>query len=825
MKAIVMAGGKGTRLRPLTCKQPKPMVPIATRPMMEYIIELLRRYNFTDIGVTLFYLPEVISNYFGEGEDFGVSLKYFIEETPLGTAGSVKNAEEFLDQTFLVISGDALTDINLQAALDFHRKKGALVTIVLTRVSNPLDYGVVITDEEGRIKRFLEKPGWGEVFSDTVNTGIYLIEPEVFQYYDKDKAVDFSKDLFPLLLASGKPLCGYIAEGYWSDVGNLHQYRQANYDLLAGKIKFSPPGQEISPGIWAGEGTEIDQDSILEPPIVLGKYVRIRKGVKVGKYSVLGDHCLVNDKSSIKRSILWNHTYLGFETELRGSILAHHSHLKSWVSIYEGAVLGEGCMVGSKTIIKPEIKVWPEKYIESGSVLNSSMIWGSRWGTNLFGNQGIDRTANAEFTPEFAAKIGAAYGTILPEKSRVVISTDNFYPARVLKTALICGFLGSGIDVFDLGVMATPITRHAVMLLEAQGGVHLRISPHNPENILAKFIDDKGLTINRDLERKIEQSFFTEEFKRTPIDGIGAITYLPRLFEHYLEGISKVTAWEQIKKAQFKIIANYDAGSLSMLLPTLLTNLGCEVIDWELEEEPTRPQTLKELSLVISKIAHKVKSEKADLGIVVDNNAERLILVDEKGQLVKEDQFLALLSLFVLKYSQADTIPLPVTAPMFIEEVAREYQGKVVRTKANARALMEKVVETKIFPGKDGKTHFQPAFDALYSLTKVLELMAQEKMRLSELVSILPPYYTDQKVVECSWEDKGRVMRSLFEENKEKEIEVIDGLKVYHDNGWALVLPDAEEPVFQVYSEASSQAEADALTSLYMGRINDLQLE
>ena len=325
MKAIVMAGGKGTRLRPLTCKQPKPMVPIATRPMMEYIIELLRRYNFTDIGVTLFYLPEVISNYFGEGEDFGVSLKYFIEETPLGTAGSVKNAEEFLDQTFLVISGDALTDINLQAALDFHREKEALVTIVLTRVSNPLDYGVVITDEEGRIKRFLEKPGWGEVFSDTVNTGIYLIEPEVFQYYDKDKAVDFSKDLFPLLLASGKPLYGYIAEGYWSDVGNLHQYRQANYDLLAGKIKFSPPGQEISSGIWAGEGTEIDQDSILEPPIVLGRYVRIRKGVKIGKYSVLGDHCLVNDNSSIKRSILWNHTYLGFETELRGSILAHHS--------------------------------------------------------------------------------------------------------------------------------------------------------------------------------------------------------------------------------------------------------------------------------------------------------------------------------------------------------------------------------------------------------------------------------------------------------------------------------------------------------------------
>ena len=210
MKAIVMAGGKGTRLRPLTCKQPKPMVPIAGRPMVEYILALLKQYRFTDIGMTLFYLPELITNYFGDGREFGVNLRYFVEETPLGTAGSVKNAEAFLDETFLVISGDALTDINLAEALVFHRARRALVTIVLTKVTNPLDYGVVITEEDGRIKRFLEKPGWGEVFSDTVNTGIYLIEPEVFRYYEKDQAVDFSKDLFPLLLKAGEPLYGYM---------------------------------------------------------------------------------------------------------------------------------------------------------------------------------------------------------------------------------------------------------------------------------------------------------------------------------------------------------------------------------------------------------------------------------------------------------------------------------------------------------------------------------------------------------------------------------------------------------------------------------------
>lgn len=826
MKAIVMAGGKGTRLKPLTCKQPKPMVPIAGRPMMEYIIELLKRYDFTEIGVTLFYLPELIKNHFEEGKDYGVSLQYFVEETPLGTAGSVKNAEQFLDQTFLVISGDALTDINLQEALAFHRRQKALVTIVLTKVSNPLDYGVVITEEDGRIKRFLEKPGWGEVFSDTVNTGIYLIEPEVFRFYEKNKAVDFSKDLFPSLLTAGQPLYGFVADGYWSDVGNLNQYRQANYDLQAGKIKFDPPGQEIAPGIWAGEGTEVDQESSLEPPLVLGKYVRVRKGAKLGAYSVIGDHSLVNNQASIKRSILWNHAYIGYETEIRGSILAHYNHLKSYVAVYEGAVLGEGCTVGSKAVVKPEIKIWPEKYIESGSVVSSSLVWGLRWGNGLFGRQGIEKTANLEFTPEFAAKLGAAVGTVLPEKSHLVVSTDDFLPAKVLKTAFVCGCLGAGINVYDLGVMTTAVARHAVVLLQAKSGVHLRLAPVNEENIRVEFIDEQGLTINRALERKLEQAFFTEEFRRMPVEHLGQIIRADQIYRHYLNEIIKVTAREAITQAAFRVVVNYDEGAVPLLLPPLLTDLGCEILTHESTDEcPLRPRTLREMSEWAGGVAQQVKREKADLGVLVDHNGEYLILVDEKGRIIKDEQFFALISLCALKYSPVNTVAVPVTAPLFFEEVVRELQGNVVRTKANPRALMEKVAEERLFPGDREQTRFQPAFDGLYSLTKILELMAREKVGLSQLIAALPPYYTAQKAVDCSWEDKGRIMRSLFEENKEKKIEIIDGLKVYHDQGWALVLPDAEEPVFQVYSEAGSQEEAEALSSLYSGRISDLQLK
>ena len=252
MKAVIMAGGKGTRLRPLTCNQPKPMVPIINRPMMEHIMALLKQYNFTEVMATLFYLPESIQNYFGDGQNFQMHIRYLIEENPLGTAGSVRNGADFLDETFLVISGDTLTDINLGAAVAFHRERGATATLVLTKVNNPLEYGMVITDAEGRIHRFLEKPGWGEVFSDTVNTGIYILDPKIFNYYQAGQVFDFSKDLFPQLLAGGEPLFGYVSEGYWSDIGNLEQYRQTHYDVLSGKVNLAIPGREIRPGVPGG---------------------------------------------------------------------------------------------------------------------------------------------------------------------------------------------------------------------------------------------------------------------------------------------------------------------------------------------------------------------------------------------------------------------------------------------------------------------------------------------------------------------------------------------------------------------------------------------
>src|SRR5665213_323273 len=245
MKAVIMAGGEGTRLRPLTTSQPKPMLPLANRPMAEHVIGLLKRHGFTDIVVTVAFLANTIRTYFGDGSDFGVHIAYATEETPLGTAGSVLNARDELDERFLVISGDVLTDIDLAAVVRFHEEKGALATLALHSVPDPLEFGIVITNEDGSVERFLEKPSWGQVFSDTINTGIYVLEPEVLKHVPRDRPYDFAKELFPLLLEMGRPMYGHVCDGYWQDIGNLDQFRQANFDALDEKVRLNIPGMRL----------------------------------------------------------------------------------------------------------------------------------------------------------------------------------------------------------------------------------------------------------------------------------------------------------------------------------------------------------------------------------------------------------------------------------------------------------------------------------------------------------------------------------------------------------------------------------------------------
>ena len=420
MHAVVMAGGEGTRLRPLTTRRPKPMVPIANRPMLEHTINLLRQNGIQDITATLHYLPEIIEGYFQDGSQFGVKINYLREEKPLGTAGGVKQAEKLLNQPFLVFSGDVLSDIDLSKAIRFHQRKSALATIVLTRVPNPIEYGVVITDEEGRIKQFLEKPGWGEVFSDTINTGIYVLEPEALKQVKPATEFDFSKDLFPKLLEMGEPLYGYVADGYWCDIGNPIQYLQANHDALRGLIKLKIPGRQKD-GIWIDSGAEVEENVEIRPPVLIGRNCRIRNGARIWEFSAIGDGTTVDSMATIKRSVLWNHNLIGSKADLAGCIIGEKCQIRDGATLLEGAIVADECIVGRGATIKSGIRIWPSKMIEAGSIVNMDLKWGMRWMTTLFGAYGITGLSNIEITPEFASKLGVAFGSFLGRGAKVVV--------------------------------------------------------------------------------------------------------------------------------------------------------------------------------------------------------------------------------------------------------------------------------------------------------------------------------------------------------------------------------------------------------------------
>ena len=438
MKAVVMAGGEGSRLRPLTSRRPKPLAPIANRPVMHHIVDLLRRHGITEIVATLHYLADEIENYFGDGTHMGVRMSYVVEDTPLGTAGAVKLAEDRLNNdAFVIISGDAMTDIDLTALIAHHRANRNDATIALQRVPNPLEFGVVITDDEGQITRFLEKPSWGEVFSDTINTGIYVLQPEIFEYMEAGGIYDFSKDLFPRMLYEAKRIGGYIISNYWTDVGNLQQYQQANYDALSGLVKIEGGDTEVSPGVLAGDGARIDPTSQLNGPIRIGKNVHIGPGTLIEGPACIGDNTIVAGGARIERAIVWEDVYLGAEVELTDCTIANRTIVKDRATVAEGTVIGEHCNVGSGASIRADLKIWPDKTISSGAIVSMSLIYGTKWPGSLFGGAGVTGLANLEITPEYATKLGQAFGTFLKHGQVVMTSRDTHPVSRVMNRCII----------------------------------------------------------------------------------------------------------------------------------------------------------------------------------------------------------------------------------------------------------------------------------------------------------------------------------------------------------------------------------------------------
>ncbi len=358
MKAIILAGGKGTRLRPLSCNTNKVMVPLLNRPFLDHIICYIRKHNICEIILTLGYLPEQIQSYFGDGSKFGVKITYLVEEFPLGSAGAAKNAEGLLNDSFIVLNGDIFTDFNLTDMMAQHRDGNAIATMALTSVDNPTIYGVVETDSQGKVTCFKEKPGWDEITTNMINAGIYILEPEILSYIPSNKFFTFERDIFPAFMGKGQVIYGYPFEAYWTDVGTPELYLKLHHDLLNRldkSIKFE------------GESS-VHPSAQIEGPAVFGKNCFIGKNVVIKGPAALGPECRIEEGASIEGAILWQKSKVGRGAKLKNCIVASNCYIAEKSEVLDDCVLGNGVVIEEGNTLAQGIRIWPGKSIGANAV-------------------------------------------------------------------------------------------------------------------------------------------------------------------------------------------------------------------------------------------------------------------------------------------------------------------------------------------------------------------------------------------------------------------------------------------------------------------------
>jgi len=787
MKAVVMAGGEGSRLRPLTLERPKPMITLGHAPAIEHILRLLKHHGITDIVISLHYLGSVIEDYFRSGEELGVSITYTHEDRPLGTAGSVALARDVLDEPFLVISGDALTDVDLSAFARFFTERSAQAALLLYRVQNPLEYGVVITDDEGRVTQFQEKPSWGEVLSDTVNTGIYALHPSALDDIEPGREVDFSLDVFPAMLRRGEAVYGYIAGGYWTDVGMLDAYRQANADLVSGRVRVpgAPGFSETRPTIHPT--ARVDPSARIEGAVYLGREAEVRGGALVRGPAMIGDRTLVDELAEVHESTVLSNAYIGAGANLDRCVIGRHCRLGRAAAVGQGAVVGDGTTLGAEVNVRAGISVWPRKFVEDRVVIDRNLVHGSRARRTIFVHGGVAGLANFELTPEFAARLGSAWGSSLAPGSTVAANRDETRPARMFK--------------------------RATQQFDAAGCIHIRRSPYDPDAIDVRFLDERGIDIRPSDERKIETTFSREDFRRVGAAEIAEITLADPVSEY---GDALLSEIPQPLQRTLGLVVDYMGGACGEVLPPLLARLGVRETAIDASSSSAALPTPADMEARRARLGRIVPAVGAAFGALIDADGNRVWITDERGRALDALEAAGLVVAVLRDAGLAGTVALPVTVPDSVFNYAADLGFAPHRTPTNAAAMMRAAMQRDAALTINGRDAF--GFPSLHAgpdpMATVIQLvagLAGAERPVSAYVAALPAFTVARREVRVDWERRGAVMRRLNGHSRRRDEGPLDGVVIGAPGERAVVVPDVDEPAFRILAEAGTQALAETL--------------
>jgi len=762
MLGVIMAGGQGERLRPLTCTLPKPMALIAGQPILSHTLSLLKKHGITEAAVTLGYLSNVIMDAF-EDESNGISLRYFTEHRPMGTAGGVKLCGEFLKETFVVLSGDGITDIDLTEAYRFHRKKGALATMVLTRVSDPTEYGLVHTDEDGRIVSFTEKPAWKKVDGDTANTGIYILEPEILDLIPDGEAYDFGKQLFPNMVQRNLPVYGYVSDAYWCDVGNLEAYLCANIDVMNGNLSVFPLP---SNGILRMPGAIVDERSHLESPVFIGAGAHIMKNAFIGAGSVIGDGAIVMEGASVKRSIIYPNAEIHKNTQLRGCVVAPGACISDGASVFEGCVIGEKSFIGENAVIDAGAKIWPGKVIGENRRISQSIVWGQKSREDFSG------LAIRAKTPADAVNAAQACAWKLNAPVSLIARSASAVAANQSR-AFASGLISEGVHVYDLGDATLPVLLCAMRETSADAGYYVTGDSITPvkQNALP-VTENERRAIRAALSRQDAPLSYSAYTSRLENAGRFDLLYFKHLESALKSPIRRFKAAVYANREQ---LLYYAENALRRL------NYACRA-EWEEE--------LMEL-------------DEGEIGAFLSDDGRRAAFACKERRLTDAEN--EMLIAWTLLERGEKVIYAPAAHTHAISEIADSF-GAGTEYFSDERDLLEKL--SKISP-----VQFSARTDGIYLFLLVLDVLSDKNAQLDEVVRRFPDVHRVRFDLPLPDEKRAGMLKRI-KSCATGDYECEEWF--YHNpSGCAWIQPDEAKPVLSVVSEARDMETAQEICDVF----------
>ena len=765
MKAIIMAGGEGSRLRPLTCDCPKPMLKLLGRPMMEYAIRLLKRHGIEDIGVTLGYLPDAVRDYFGDGSDFGVRLNYFVEDTPLGTAGSVRRAKDFLSERFIVLSGDGITDFDLGAILRFHMAHGAQATLVLKKCGQPQEYGMVNVDKEGRVLGFCEKPGRYDICSDLINTGIYLMEPELLERITPERPCDFGSEFFPGMLRDGLPLFGCEMQGYWCDVGDAGAYLRVHDDALAGRIGLEGLGPHIAEDAVLEEGCAID------PPVYIGRGAHIRAGARLHAGSVVGDGCTLACGANVKRSVLFDGASVGENAQLRACILCAGATVGRDAQVYEEAVVGSGSHVGARARVMPGVKLWPQKDVPDGERMEENIVWGACRRQHFFSG------ALQVETPSQAARAAQACAAEL-HAGEILLGRTSSTVAAAMWHAAAAGLMAQGVQLIDAGVCTLPQLRHAQQNLHAAAAMLVEEARLIP-------LDECGARLGERRQRAVLKLYERQDFA-VPFSGITrGVQAAGRTDIAYVADVAACFGGEVARMPGVAIFAQ--SSHLRMLAEAAFLRAGLRVrCEWDVDG---------------------MHPEAGEMGIYLSDSGEHFSISDAEGML--DEAYLQLLLAWTALRMGEKRLILPASGTRAVSALTDAAEYVSGEPAAWMRALAE-----------HSPLQFRLHFDGVYAALCVLSQLDVAGLTLRTWQEGMPQVHRKSGHVDVPAAECGRILRMLAEKNANARIG--GGLRLPGESGWTFLCPDDAAPGLRIIAEATKAETARELFDFYESELRGL---